>query len=386
MRSEVLSNGVGGFALAGYDLGRQRMRTRILTKSALYGLIVVATSMCMTAVGLEVALRMYHGKLFDFESLTYGRSGYGRTGTSIADYHARLGWVPRAGQFNRTDWSWSVDESGLRSNGRPAPTTGRRILTVGDSFTFGDEVRNHETWPAQLEETLQERVLNAGVFAYGIDQAYLRAESLLSVYEPSVVVLAFISSDIDRTQLSYYHRAWKPYFQYGNGGLELRNVPVPRGNAGSERLPTLNRALGYSFLAWAVLMRTPLKEWYLGPHRLKNHADGARVAVELMTRLDQLVKRTGARFVAVSLATDGRIGGNDKLPGVVQRLRENGVPVLDLAAEMLRMQRERFVPMFKGKGHYSPEMNAWVAGRLAAFLRGEAPPLRARTEMTVARD
>jgi len=52
-----------------------------------------------------------------------------------------------------------------------------RIATVGDSFTFGDEVSFEASWPNRLEEQLGSKiqVLNFGVTGCGIDQAYLRA-------------------------------------------------------------------------------------------------------------------------------------------------------------------------------------------------------------------
>jgi hypothetical protein len=46
---------------------------------------------------------------------------------------------------------------------------------VGDSFTFGDQVSNHETWPACLERKTGTGVANAGVFGYGGAQSVLRA-------------------------------------------------------------------------------------------------------------------------------------------------------------------------------------------------------------------
>lgn len=61
------------------------------------------------------------------------------------------------------------------------------ILAVGDSYTFGDEVSDWETWPAQLQKLSGRRVINGGVFGYGIDQAFLRARRLLSRYQFSTV-------------------------------------------------------------------------------------------------------------------------------------------------------------------------------------------------------
>ena len=43
-------------------------------------------------------------------------------------------------------------------------------MAVGDSFTFGDEVNDGQTWPAQLQQLTGRRVINGGVSGYGFDQ------------------------------------------------------------------------------------------------------------------------------------------------------------------------------------------------------------------------
>jgi lysophospholipase L1-like esterase len=62
----------------------------------------------------------------------------------------------------------------------------RRIAVVGDSFTFGLEVRYEDTWPYQLERALgpEFRVLNLGVDGYGVDQAFLRYRRDVLAWRP----------------------------------------------------------------------------------------------------------------------------------------------------------------------------------------------------------
>ena len=158
-------------------------------------------------------------------------------------------------------------------------------------------MEDSETWAAHLEEILNKRVLNAGVGAYGIDQAFLRAELLLDKYDPDVVILSFISDDINRTEYSYYPYGggWKPYFEYGDGSLILRNVPVPQQPAprGSHSFQTLRRALGYSFLANAVLDRIA-PQWWHNFHDIERiHNDGENVSVDLLVRFGRSHKRPG---------------------------------------------------------------------------------------------
>ena len=331
--------------------------------------IVLATiSVCLTMLGLELAVRIHRGKVLQLHSTNAEpQNGVGRVA-----YHPQLGWIPRPGRFS-SHWTSNVDASGLRSNGRSISAVSRPILAVGDSFTFGDEVEDSETWAANLEEILNKRVLNAGVGAYGIDQAFLRAELLLDEFNPDVVILSFISDDINRTEYSHYPygRGWKPYFEYRDGSLTLRNVPVPQDPPprASRSFQTLRHALGYSFLADAILNRMAPQWWQNFPVIEQVHHDGENVSVDLLVRLDGLMKGRGGQFIAIALATNGRIGDNARLPNVVGRAREKGVTVLDLSTEILKVRPSQSQNPFLPGGHYSPAMNRSVAEHIAAFLQ-----------------
>lgn len=70
-----------------------------------------------------------------------------------------------------------VSPSGFRANGLgERQCVGKRIVALGDSFTFGMGVADHETWPAYLEKEIQESVssstcvVNAGIVGYGTFQ------------------------------------------------------------------------------------------------------------------------------------------------------------------------------------------------------------------------
>lgn len=257
-------------------------RPRWLKTSTAHRLIAVVVSVSLSTFALEAVLRVQRGQLLEFESLT----AESPDGPRRVAYDQTLGWLPTRGQRG-SDPVYNVTPSGFRNNGGSSPLAGPPVLAVGDSFTFGDEVNDGETWAVQLEGMLSRRVLNAGVPAYGIDQAVLRAEPLLDEYRPSVVILAFISDDISRTEYDYYPygRGWKPYFELVNGALQLRNTPVPTTPA-PRRFPVVRHALGYSRAADAVLSRTAFRWWRNVPPLRQVHGDGERVSVELLVRLD----------------------------------------------------------------------------------------------------
>lgn len=120
-----------------------------------------------------------------------------------------LGYVPEPGsQLFSEAWGVpvTINDDGLRSNGIDTETTSScQILVVGDSFTFGDQVADCETWPAYLDTLTTCTVLNGGVSGYGLDQIVLRGEELTAKYRPDVLVLSLIADDIDRCALSCRH-------------------------------------------------------------------------------------------------------------------------------------------------------------------------------------
>jgi hypothetical protein len=99
---------------------------------------------------------------------------------------------------------------GVRVNPNFAPTSSSgAILAVGDSFVFGDQVSDDESWPAILEQRLNRRVVNGGVSGYGPLQAVLRAEQLINTQAFSGVILSIlVGDDLPRDQ---YVNAWNFY-------------------------------------------------------------------------------------------------------------------------------------------------------------------------------
>jgi hypothetical protein len=220
----------------------------------------IAIGFVIAIAGAEITLRLYHGALFKFEDLRPVPWGFSSKG--FAEFDSLLGWVPRpyAQHTWRDGWSARIDGDRLRHNG--SIEEGVRldilpILAVGDSTAFGDEVEDHQSWPAQLERRLGRRVQNAGVGGYGIDQVVLRAKRRLDHQRAAVVVLSFVSPDVTRCAYSFRNR-WRPYFRLNGGELTLipphaPEVPLPES--------PLLVALGHTHLGRFVLKRAFPSVW-----------------------------------------------------------------------------------------------------------------------------
>jgi hypothetical protein len=103
-----------------------------------------------------------------------------------------------------------------------------RILILGDSFTFGDEVSDDETYSAHLQAMLPHtEIINMGVHGYGHDQMLILLKEEVIKYEPDIVILGFLPLDMSRNLLGFRDFA-KPRFVLERGELKLTGSPVPR--------------------------------------------------------------------------------------------------------------------------------------------------------------
>lgn len=148
-------------------------------------------------------------------------------------FHPTRGWASRpdvrdADTFG--EGSVNTNSAGLRGRRDVAvskDSSRPRVLVVGDSFTFGDEVRDEEAYPHVLDGLLPEaEVVNFGVHGYGHDQMLLLLREQALAYEPDLVVLGFVRDDMERNMLAFRDFA-KPRFVLAGDRLSLRNVPVP---------------------------------------------------------------------------------------------------------------------------------------------------------------
>src|SRR5262245_52902562 len=144
-----------------------------------------------------------------------------------------LGHVPHDGDYE-VPWLDGPPihvriRNGVRVNGdasaAPQDTGSAATLAVGDSFTFGDEVRDSETWPACLEQRWHSPVVNAGVFGYGAAQAVLRAQQMEKQTPYHRVIWSIlIGHDFERDQLVSRSSKARPAVVNGPQGPRYTSV------------------------------------------------------------------------------------------------------------------------------------------------------------------
>lgn len=153
----------------------------------------------------------------------------------LSGHHPVLGWSPKP--LTHTQ-EVRINSQGIRSEhdySQDVPPHVVRVSAFGDSFTFGSDVTNDDTWELQLEEQDPRfEVLNFGVGAYGLDQAYLRYLQDGVHFHSDIVIIGFMSENIYRNlnvfrpfySSSYKVLYTKPRFSVENGNLILIKNPL----------------------------------------------------------------------------------------------------------------------------------------------------------------
>lgn len=202
---------------------------------------------------------------------------------------SKLGWRMRR---NYSVAGVSHDGNGHRRTGVGSPDA-RAVLAIGDSFTYGLGVADAETYISAVGAATGRPAINAGVNAYGVDQAVLMWDEVYRSVRPSTVVLGIYFDDVHRSALTV-RDAPKPYFKLGlKGELELQppidcsKATAPSSGLGSLRLA---RLASWSYRYFADRL------WSLPLDMLEERT---RLNSALLTRLRDQVREISAQLVVL---------------------------------------------------------------------------------------
>jgi hypothetical protein len=218
-----------------------------------------------------------------------------------AKYHPTLGWALLPGlkevQVPGT-YSVSTNSRGVRGgieHSYAKDPAIKRIVTIGDSFTFGDEVSDGETYPTQLAAMWPgAEVINLGVNGYGHDQMLLSFQAEGGKYSPDIVVLGFVESDMSRNLLRMMHYP-KPKYEVELGQLQLKNVPVPTFRELYEEEPYRSKIVDVLNIIYDSLKLKCFRSAYI--------EERERITGSLLTELVREIRARGATPVFVYIFT-----------------------------------------------------------------------------------
>jgi hypothetical protein len=292
-------------------------------------------------------------------------------------YHPVRGWtlrpnldaVPAFG--GKTVSSTPRGYRGLRAVPPTKPQGRLRVAALGDSFTFGEDVGDTETWVHQLEaiEPALEAV-NLGIHGYGHDQMLLTLREEGPWLQPDVVLVGFVRIDLERNRTAFLDYA-KPWFDLEGGTLVLRGVPVPTPETLRALEPWRSKFLDLlSMLDARIRERTGMEE------RARRELGEA-----LLAALRDTAREIGARAIFVYLPILDEIGAPE--PSAGERFfdatcRRQGLDCVNLRPSF--HDRVEGGQHLKRRGHWGPTEHRAAAEDLLHLLKeqGLFPPTEGR--------
>lgn len=362
--------------------GRRRLAQRLLPRLA-----ALSLGTLVAALAGEALLRTLRPEAF-----APGPSD----AAEFVRFDPLLGWSNRPGASGRMrfppdfDTEMRISRQGLRDRAFavPKPPGTRRVLCLGDSFTWGMGVEASETWPKVLERALGPgfEAVNAGVNGWGTAQELLWLRDRGGVLAPEAVVLAFYVNDFSDNASGRAGPWSRPYFVLEGEAVRLAGTPVPAPSGPSRTLhATLeNHSWLFRVLLWG---RDWVRSGLLDPVDLSPLRRGKRArpeasvpgaaVTEAIVRMarDDCAER-GVRFVVLLVPSRWivrpALRGLDRAP-VDERLYETaaalcaraGVETIDPRGALSRSE-ERGEPAYHAMDmHWNARGHALV-GRLVA--------------------
>lgn len=339
------------------------------------GLLVATT--ILSLVLLEFGFRLWGGvALLQFPNFRYTNAI--RIDLNEASiYDAKVGWTVKPGLSSPTFTSLAY---GIRRTNREQ--TGIRpgnILVVGSSFAVGSEVSDLESWPARLEARLNQPVENAAVGAYSMVQIILRAEQLLAVERPRILL---IDTQMLAVQWNTYsvRASPTPYFTIEGGKLVAHNDPVPILDLRDVRSDTFKNAIGHSYVVDRLMATLKPVWWYSASETVIRRSEGddaeitCRLLADLKTKTDAAHVRSALvvsyafpeikaseRSANIQLIESCASAAGYQIIDVFERFRERYLHDRDAPGRL-------YVEHGDVYGHFAPEGNDLVARTIAESL------------------
>lgn len=325
----------------------------------------------ITLAGAELVLRIRHHKP---KFHNYIEENWNLVSWEFPVQHdPYLGWIPKPNKTIVTKNSQEVLillDSGIRSNGdeNKNKVTSSPILAVGASTVFGSQVSDKDTWPAILEKSIQKKVVNGAVFAYGFDQIILRMENLITKIHPERVIIGIHPDNLAQTAMSQKYGK-KPYFEIVANELILKNTPVPETK---KELKIYQATLGYSYLIHYLMSRLMPQTWLENHGEIRVHNQANEVSCLLVKRAAKVCEKNKIHCSVLFQYFHTTVSeAREQVNLLNSCIKTTQLQLWDSFEELEQIKKNdpvRYKTFFDF--HMTPSGNAWVANYIAKKIRG----------------
>jgi lysophospholipase L1-like esterase len=177
---------------------------RFFRRAVVFRLLVLAVTTVVALACAEVVFRWHVRRRFELKFPRNTENLVRLPAPQVFELKPNASGVFPGGVDPTRTFPYRTNSHGLRDRDRSGKKPGaKRVLVMGDSYTWGYAVAEEEAYPAMAERLLNERgrpdieVINGGVPDYNSRQERRLLERLLPVYEPDAVFLAYVMNDAE---------------------------------------------------------------------------------------------------------------------------------------------------------------------------------------------
>jgi lysophospholipase L1-like esterase len=172
---------------------------RLFTRIVAYRLLLLAVSTVISLAGAELLFRWHVQRTYRNSFPEATGDLIPLQGPQIFAFRPNITGVATGGVDPTHTFPYRTNSHGLRDRERSTKQPGaRRVLVIGDSYTWGYAVAEEDAYPQAAERLLHERgrpdieVVNGAVPDYNSRQERLLLAQLLPLYEPDAVFLGYV--------------------------------------------------------------------------------------------------------------------------------------------------------------------------------------------------
>lgn len=252
-----------------------------------------------------------------------------------------------------------------------------RILFIGDSFTFGEDVSDNNTYPEILQKKLGDKfeVINLGVHGYGLGQSYLYLKEEGIKYKPDLVILGLFMPDIIRDKQRVFGY-FKPKF-----GIDKNSNLIISENY----IPTIDEAKLISKDHYDKFRLISLSKIYFELKRIFDRLISFRgdlkISYAILEEIKNLSSDNNFKFSVLYIPTaysieerskfQKLIGYDETFWGTVPKIKLflSGMKIdfIDPLPELKKYKLRNNVELYRG--HTTPEGNQQIANEILSYLK-----------------
>jgi len=283
-----------------------------------------------------------------------------------AKWDIEIGWVPKP---NCKTAKYTTNSNGIRGKKEfDLKKSKVRIVILGDSFTWGENNLDNETYPFYLDELSNGGfdVLNMGVNGYGPDQFYLYFMRDGFKYEPDIVIFGLFFPDIHRTVFKFRYY-FKPRFIIENDKLKFDadSSPIPDLKTAlqmSSEINEKNRFYSLSFLYVSYTKLTRLVTAY---------EKETSLTLKIIDQMDKELKKRNIKLIVLLIPEQEMVEKSNTnyygvVPKITSYLGSKDIDYINLQPIFKKETEMNNQSLYAG--HLKPIGNKIIANELFAYL------------------